>query len=113
VRIDRRPGPRPGVPAAHDIAEQTELGAVLLRSLLRAQLALALRVAAVIAVLLGGLPLTFALVPSLWTDTLVGLPVPLVVLGAGAYPVLWLAGRRFVRNAERNEADFVDVVERS
>src|SRR5690349_14838386 len=58
--------PRPATVATtrHELAEQSQLGEALLRGLVRAQLGLALRLAGVVAVGLGGLPLLFAAAPA-------------------------------------------------
>lgn len=102
----------PSRPGAREIDEQTGLGEVYMRSLLRSQLRLGLSVLAATAVLLGGLPLLFVLAPSVASAQVLGLPLAWLLLGVLAYPVLWLAARYYVRHAERNEADFTDVLRR-
>ncbi|HWH30809.1 MAG TPA: hypothetical protein VNU26_17945, partial [Mycobacteriales bacterium] len=57
----RRP---PGRAAVQSLDVQDAVGELLVRSLVRAQLVLALRMLLVLAVLLGGLPLLFALLPQ-------------------------------------------------
>ena len=109
-RAVRRP---PGRPALRALDEQDVVGDLLVRSLMRAQLALALRLLAVLATLLGGLPLLFALLPATRTARLLGLPLPWLLLGVLVYPALLAAGWLSVRLAERHERDFVDLVERS
>ena len=89
------------------------MGDLLVRSLMRAQLALALRLRAVLATLLGGLPLLFALAPATRTAQVLGLPLPWLALGVLVYPALLAGGLLHVRLAERHERDFVDLVERS
>src|SRR5437667_277894 len=54
----------PGKPTRVELAEQTGIGEALVRGLVRAQLSLALRCAAVVAVGLGALPLLFAVAPA-------------------------------------------------
>ncbi|WP_344775478.1 hypothetical protein [Nocardioides panacisoli] len=93
-----------------DVHEQTPLGGVYLSSLLRAQLGLAVRVLAVVAVTIVALPLLFHLVPGLSDVELAGLPLAWVLLGGAVYPFLLLLGWRYVRQAERNERDFADLV---
>jgi hypothetical protein len=90
-----------------DIDEQTALGEVYVGSLLREQLHLAARVLLVLAVSVGSLPLLFHLVPSLAGRHVLGLPLAWVLLGVLVYPWLFVLGRWFVRRAERNEHDFV------
>ena len=84
-----------------------------MRSLVRAQLLLALRMLTVLAVLLGGLPLLFTVVPSTRDVVVLGLPLPWLVLGVLAYPALVVGGAMHLRLAERHERDFVELVERS
>ena len=106
----RRP---PGRAALTALDEQDLVGELLVRSLVRAQLFLALRLLAVLAVLLGGLPLLFALAPSARDAEVLGLPLPWLLLGVLVYPGLLLGGWVYLRLAERNERDFTDLVERS
>ena len=103
----------PARPAAREIDEQTGLGEVYVRSLLRSQLRLALSVLAATAVLLGGLPLLFALAPSVARARVLGAPLPWLLLAVLAYPLLWLAARYHVRHCERLEAEFSDAVGRT
>ena len=103
----------PGERALTELAEQTEVGEVLLRSLTRAQLMLAVRIFAVFGCLLLGLPALFATYPGLADFHILGLPLPWVILGAAVYPMLVLLGVLYVRQAERNERDFVEFIERS
>ena len=106
-----RPDPRER--ALTELREQTEVGDALLRSLIRAQLTLALRVFGVFGCLLLGLPALFATYPGLTGFRLFGLPLPWLILGAAVYPLLVLMALLYVRQAERNERDFVDLIERS
>src|SRR3954451_2085263 len=87
----------PARPATREIDEQTGLGEVYMRSLLRSQLRLALSVLAALGLLLGGVPLLFALGPSVADAHLLGLPLPWLLLGVLVYPMLWLAARYYVR----------------
>jgi hypothetical protein len=106
----RRP---PGRSALRALDEQDVVGELLVASLVRAQLLLALRVLAVLAVLLGGLPLLFALVPASRDVQVLGLPLPWLVLGVLVYPAMLLGGLVHLRLAERHERDFAELVERS
>lgn len=106
----RRP---PGRQTLRALDEQDVVGELLIRSLVRAQLLLALRLAAVLGCLLGGLPLLFAAAPATRDVEVIGLALPWVVLGGLVYPALIGGGWLYVRLAERNERDFVDLVERS
>lgn len=98
--------------AMHEIDEQTELGEVYVRSMMRAQLRLALFLLATLGLLFGGLPLLLALAPSLQTERVLGLPLPWLLLGVAVYPVLTAAGWLYVHQAERNERDFSTLVQR-
>lgn len=113
VRNPRGRAAGPGERALTELREQTEVGEVLLRSLTRAQLGLALRIFAVFGCLLMGLPALFALYPHLGHFEVFGIPLPWVVLGVAVYPLLVLLGLLYVRQAERNEREFVEIVERS
>lgn len=100
-------------PVSREIDEQTRLGEVYMRSLVRAQLRLGLLICAGLGVLLGGLPMLFALVPSLRAVRVLGLDLPWLLLGVVVYPLLVAGAWFYVRQAERNERDFADLVERS
>lgn len=99
-------------PVTREIDEQTRLGEVYIRSLVKAQFRLALFVCSVLACVVLGLPLLFLLVPAIGKVGLAGIPLPWLVLAGLIYPafvgVAWL----YVRQAERNERDFADLVER-
>ena len=106
-------------PRAHDqdrtrteLTEQTQVGEALVRGLVRAQLALALRLALVVGIGLGGLPLLFAVAPEVSQASVAGVDLPWVLLGVAAFPFLFVVGWAYVRLAERNEQDFVSVVRR-
>lgn len=92
-----------------DIARQRaithDLSDTLVKGLIRAQLALALRLSIVVIVGLGGLPLLFSILP-------VPRYVPWLLLGILAYPFLFLVGYLYVRLAEQNERDFSALVKR-
>ncbi|MER5378769.1 hypothetical protein OG788_08940 [Streptomyces sp. NBC_00647] len=87
-----------------EIDEQTTLGHTYVRSLMRSQLRVALTVFAVLVLLVGPLPLVFAAMPD-------GATLEWAVLGFCVYPPLVLLARWYVRRAERNEKDFVRLVE--
>lgn len=103
---------RPRYPVTMEIDEQTRLGEVYMRSLVRTQFRLALFVCAVLGCVVGGLPLLFMLVPGLREVRVLGLPVPWVVLAGLIYPAFVAGAWLYVRQAERNERHFSDLVER-
>ncbi|MBS43689.1 MAG: hypothetical protein CMH83_11130 [Nocardioides sp.] len=105
---DRRSRP---VPRRRDLHAQTALGDLYLRSLLRAQLRLAAVVVGVLMLTVGALPVLFVVLPGLVDRTLLGVPVPWVVIGVVTYPWLVVLGWWFVRRAERNESRFAELVE--
>ncbi|WP_246064254.1 hypothetical protein [Nonomuraea longispora] len=103
---------RPRYPATREIDEQTRLGEVYMRSLLRTQFRLALFVCTVLACVIGGLPLLFLLMPDLSEVHLLGVPLAWAVLAGLIYPAFVVGAWLYVRQAERNERHFSDLVER-
>ena len=99
-------------PAHADLAEQTPVGEALVKGLVRAQLALALRLSLVVATGLGGLPLLFAVAPAVGEVKVLGVNLPWVLLGVLSFPFLFGVGWAYVRWAERNEQDFTAVIRR-
>ncbi|MCW2848580.1 MAG: hypothetical protein JWR90_2554 [Marmoricola sp.] len=108
-----RPRLRPRATAASEIDAQSEVGAIYVGTLLRAQLRLAASTLLWLGLTIGLLPLVFTLVPWLTTQHVLGMPVSWGLLAFGCYPVLVLLAWRYVRRAERNERAFARVVERS
>ena len=98
--------------ARSDLAEQTPVGEALVKGLVRAQLALALRMALVVVTGLGALPLLFAVAPAVGEVKVLGVALPWLLLGVLSFPFLAGVGWAYVRWAERNEQDFVAVVRR-
>jgi hypothetical protein len=96
---------------AAEIDALTRLGEVYVQSLVRAQLRLAGYVVLLLAVSLGLLPVLFHALPVGHVH-LLGVPLPWLVLGVGVYPWLLVLAWWYVKRAEHNEADFVDLVER-
>ena len=98
-------------PVRREIDEQTIVGEVYMRSLVRLQLRLAVGICLVFAVLLGGLPILFTLEPGLAESHWLGVPLPWLLLGVAVYPVLVVTAWFYVRQAERNERDFSELVQ--
>ncbi|WP_199485218.1 hypothetical protein [Actinomadura craniellae] len=96
-----------------EIDEQTGLGEAYMRSLIRAQLRLALRVCGALGCVIGGLPLLFLVLPGVREARLLGLPVAWLLLAGLVYPAFVVTGWWYVRQAERNERDFADLVDRA
>ncbi|MFF0542368.1 hypothetical protein ACWEVD_23755 [Nocardia thailandica] len=91
-----------------EVIEQTDLGAALIGGLIRAQLGLALRLALVTVAVLGALPLLFG-IDAVARTRVFGVQVPWLVLGFAVFPALYAVGRLYVRLAQRNEDDFLDL----
>ncbi len=113
VRVTGPPRRRADVvrsPGTREIDAETALGEVFMRSLLREQLMLAIRVLVALALSLGLVPVAFHLFPQLG-DVMVG-PMPLawLLLGVLTYPWLLLLGWFYLRRAEGHERDFADLV---
>ena len=100
-------------PAAREIEEQTLVGEVLVRGLIRTQLALAVRLSVLVGALFAVQPVVFALAPGLARTEVAGLRLPWLLLGVLAYPLVLGVAWSYVRAAERNEQDFADLVNRS
>jgi hypothetical protein len=95
-----------------ELAQQTRVGDALVKGLVRAQLALALRLAVVVGVGLGALPLLFAVAPGVASAKVFGVGLPWLLLGVGSFPFLVVVGWAYIHLAERNEQDFADLVRR-
>ena len=94
-----------------DVQSDTPYGRLLVRSLTRAQLGLSLLCLALAVVLVASLPLLAALWPGARRITVAGLPLTLIVLGAGIYPVLMAIGWFYNHQASQLEARFIDLVD--
>lgn len=94
-----------------EVQEQTRVGDALVRGLVRAQLGLALRLAAVAVCAVALIPLLLGLFPQVDHVHIVGIRLNWLVLAVLVYPVLYGVGRLYVRLAEQGERDFVRVVD--
>ncbi|XRQ10412.1 hypothetical protein ACN3XK_05800 [Actinomadura welshii] len=103
---------RPRYPVTREIDEQTGLGEAYMRSLLRTQLRLAVGLCLVLGAVVAGLPLVFVLFPEVREMPVLGVPLPWLVLGGLIYPGFVACGWWYVRQAERNEDDFAELVDR-
>lgn len=100
--------------SAHEgLDRQTPLGDMYLRSLMRSQLLLGLGIVGTLVLVLGALPYLFVMTPVLRNATLAGVPLAWLVIGVAVYPVILALALVCVRQARRNERDFVDLVDRS
>ena len=110
-RMASRPQP-PSRSGTRDIAEQTGVGEVYTRSLLRTQLRLGLSALAVTALGIGVLPALFAVEPQLAAIRVLTVPLPWLLIGVAVYPLLVAVAWWHVRASERAERDFATLVER-
>jgi hypothetical protein len=95
---------------SREIDEQTRVGEVYMLALVRTQRRLAVVVCATVGLVLGGTALLGAWWPRFGGIRVVGVPLPWLLLGVGVYPVLFILGRFAVRQAERNERAFIELV---
>lgn len=111
VVLAERRGSRRLVRTRAEVEDQTEVGDVLVRGLVRAQLGLSLRLAGLVVGLLGVLPLVFVLVPALGEVVVLGVRLPWLLLGLLVYPFLGLVGWAHTVLADRVEQDFAELVD--
>lgn len=95
---------------SREIDEQTALGELYMRSLIRSQRRLAIAVCATIGLLLVGVALAGQVFPRFATASLLGVPLPWLLLGVLVYPVLIGLAAYTVRQSERNERAFTELV---
>ena len=94
-----------------EIDESTGVGEVYMRSLIRSQLRAALTVTTTLVLSIGALPIVFLAFDSVTEFRVAGVPLPWIVLGVVVYPALLLLGWLYLRQAERAEHDFTELVE--
>jgi hypothetical protein len=111
VVLAKRRSSRRVVRTLADLEDQTSVGEVLVRQLVRVQLVLSIRLMLLTAIVLVGIPLLFLLVPSLSTVTILNLRLPWLLLGLVIYPFFIAVAWSYNRSADRNEQDFAEMVE--
>jgi nucleoside permease NupC len=94
-----------------EVQEQTQVGDALVRGLVRAQLGLALRLAAVVMSAVTAIVVVNSAFPGLADVDVAGVRANWLILAVLAYPLLYGVGRLCVRLAEQAERDFVRVVD--
>lgn len=99
-------------PLQVELQDQTELGGVYLRGLMRAQFRLAATILGLGVIGLGGLPLAFWLFPATRSLRIFDLPLAWIVIGAAIYPITVLVAVSYVRRATKIESDFTEMVKR-
>jgi hypothetical protein len=112
VTSPRREARRRGAqrPAAQELEEQTGLGEVYLSALLRAQLRLSVAILLGISLVVLGLPALFILLPAAQGWQVGPIPLAWLAIGVLIYPVVFLAARIYVAQAERIEREFSDLM---
>ncbi len=110
VVLSQRRGARP-VRTRAEVTEQTEVGEHLVGELVRAQLGLALRIGLAVAALFVAIPLIGLWVDGFAAATLFGISINWIVLGLLPYPILYLAGRLYIRLAEQAERHFMQLMD--
>ena len=93
---------------SREAAEESAVGQVFVRSLIRSQLRLALVVAGGFLLVLGAFPL-LAAIPGLAESRIAGIPFDWLLLGTGIYPVTGISAWLYIRSAARNEARYRDL----
>jgi len=111
IVLAKRRNSRRVVRTLAELEDQTSVGEVLVRQLVRVQLMLSVRLMLLTVVVLGAIPVVFLLVPSLGTTTILGLRLPWLLLGLAVYPFFVAVAWTYNRGAERNEQDFAEMVE--
>ena len=111
IVLAKRRNSRRVVRTLAELEDQTSVGEVRVRQLVRVQLMLSVRLMLLTVVVLGAIPVTFLLVPSLSTTTVFGLRLPWLLLGLAVYPFFVAVAWSYNRGAERNEQDFAEMVE--
>ena len=96
---------------ASEIDAQTRLGEVYITSLMRSQLRLAVGVLLALALTLGALPMLFHFVPAIGRVDVLGVPLAWLLLTVVASTEIIALGWLYVRQAERNEENFSDLLE--
>jgi hypothetical protein len=94
-----------------DVREGTGVGELLRTNLIGSQLAVALRFAFATGLILGVLPLLFAVLPEIGRTEVLGVRVPWLLLGLLVYPFMLFMGLWHIRTAERVEQNFADHVQ--
>jgi putative solute:sodium symporter small subunit len=98
------------IPGPGDLRDDTNTGRVLIGSLVRAQLGLSLMCLVLTLTVTVSFPVLAALVPAVGRMRVAGLPITLIVLGFGFYPVFLAIGWFYNRQARQLEARFTDLV---
>lgn len=101
----------PSLMARVELAEQTSWGELLIKDLIKMQLRTGVLFAVCTLLLLGALPAVFHWSPTMANLRVIGLPIPWLLLGIAPFPLLLGVGLWYNQLVERNERDFVDMIE--
>jgi hypothetical protein len=102
-------GRAPLRPPRDELADATALGDLYLRRLIRAQLSVSLLALVSFGALLGGLPLMLLLLPGLGDVDVLGVPLPLVLVGVPMFPFMVGLGWLYQHRADGLDATFGDL----
>jgi hypothetical protein len=97
-------------PARDELADATVIGNLYLRRLIRTQLALSVLALVTFGALLGGLPLALLLLPGVAQAQLLGLPLPLLLVGVPMFPFMIALAWLYQHRADALDAAFADLV---
>lgn len=111
IVLAKRRSSRRVVRTLAELEDQTSVGEVLVKQLVRVQLMLSIRLMALTVVVLGSIPVVFLLLPTLGSTSVLGLRLPWLLLGLAIYPFFVAVAWSYNRGAERNEQDFAEMVE--
>ena len=111
VVLSERKGVARPVRTIKEVQEGTAVGELLRRNLIRSQLMVTLRFAALTVLVLGTLPAVLTLLPEVGRFHLLGVRVPWLLLGLLMYPFLVGVAWRYTRVADRVEQNFADHVQ--
>ncbi|WP_181783619.1 hypothetical protein [Pseudonocardia pini] len=111
VVLSERKGVARTVRTVVDVQEGTPVGELLRANLIRGQLSVAMRVGAIAVLVLGLLPVLFAVYPELGRVEFLGLRLPWLLLGVLVYPFLLGLGWWHTKAAEKVEQNFADHVQ--
>jgi ABC-type Na+ efflux pump permease subunit len=94
-----------------ELAESTAHGGLYLRRLIRAQLTLSTVALVAFGGIVGALPLALLLLPGLHGVTVLGVPLPILLIAWPPFPLLIAIAVVYERRASALEASFRDLVE--
>lgn len=98
-------------PITDEIDDQTRVGKVYVRALIRTQLLLGLSTVALVVLPLVLMPLVFGAWPAVRRLEVGPMPLWWLLLGILVYPAILAVGWWYVRQADRTEKQFTDLVE--